>query len=345
MHVPRHNLTVLFNRLFDRDDGTVTVSHPSDEIGTLLTVELGAHDDCVVRFDMDLDEYVAACEEIRANYPETVYDDLPPPDKYLKAVLASGIIPIANHDEVTTFVERYGDPDLMAGHPPVVVGLDTNLVPWRIDEILGLREPGEGVGYVNGFVLATGVRDELNWDYKCHDTDPFVDAFGSAYEEYWNQPLGSARIGRLGMQTYRKIRDIDQATEIESDTGDEAIIDAYDRYNADRRSQILLFSNDRTFIERATGHTILGQHIEFPSDLPSRATADWGDIEQLVYTLAVVFGIIEVPKTTVYGVWRGKDGHDWRQQRVTLDCRSTTLQPQLETDLSIVDSYEDLEVR
>lgn len=84
-----------------------------------------------------------------------MYEDLSDP-KYCKAVLASGIIPIANEDDVTAFVKRYGDPDLMAGHPPVVVGLDTNLTSWRIDEILGLRDPDDGVGYVNGFVLATG---------------------------------------------------------------------------------------------------------------------------------------------------------------------------------------------
>lgn len=33
---------------------------------------------------------------------------------------------------ISHVVERHGDPDLMAGHPPVVVGLDTNLVSWWI---------------------------------------------------------------------------------------------------------------------------------------------------------------------------------------------------------------------
>lgn len=51
-------------------------------------------------------------------------------------------------------------------------------MPWRIDRILGLNDPDEGIGYVDGFVLTTGVRDELDWDYKYHDTDPFEDAFG-----------------------------------------------------------------------------------------------------------------------------------------------------------------------
>jgi len=159
----------------------------------------------------------------------------------------------ANQDDRGTFITRYGDPDLMAGHAPFFAGFDTNVMPWRIDRLLGLHDPNGGVGYVNGFILATGVRDELDWDYKCQDTDPFVEAFGDGFQAYWNQPLGAARIGRLGMISYRRIRDIGQAVESESEEGDEAIIDAYDAYDQEYRSKILLFSNDRNFVERAQG--------------------------------------------------------------------------------------------
>ena len=55
--------------------------------------------------------------------------------------------------------------------------------------------------------------------------------------------------------------------------------------------------------------------------------------------LSVVFGVLEVPKTTPYGVWRGKDGGDWHEERLKPDCRSTTIAPQLETDLSIVETF------
>ncbi len=343
MHLRRDQLTILFNRLYDAGHERLEVAHPADEIGTLLTVELGSHDDCTVRFDTDRDDYIDATEDIRTSYAEAVYDDLPSPAQYVKAVLASGIIPVANRDEVEAFLERYGDPDLMAGHPPVVAGVDTNLLPWRIDEILGLRDPDAGIGYVNGFVLAGGVRDELDWDYKCGDTDPFEEAYDDRFAEYWNQPVGDARIGRLGLNAYRKIRDIEEADEIDSGTGDEAIVAAYDEYDDEHRNDVILFSNDRNFVERARSHTLLGQHVELPKELPREATASWRQVEQLVYTLAIVFGVIEVPKTTVFGVWRGKDGMDWREERVEVDCRSTTIEPNLYSDLTIVDTYRSLE--
>ena len=342
MRIQRQHLTVLLNRLYDRGDDEFVVEHPSSKIGDLLRIKLDEYDACTIRFLTDIDDYIAARQDIRRQCPERVFEDLPDADEFRKAVLASGILEPANQDEIETFLDRYGDPDLMAGHPPVFAGFDTNLLPWRIDRILGLHDPNKGVGYVNGFVLATGVRDELDWDYKCHDTDPFVDAFGDVYEEYWNQPLGSARLGRLGLLTYRRIRDIEQAIEIQSEEGDEAIIDSYDEYDREYRSDILLFSNDRNFVERAQAHRMLGQRVDFPAEFPETATASWREIEILLYMLAIVFGIIEVPSVTVYGVWRGKDELDWQHERLKLDARSPKLKPKLEGDLSIVESYEEL---
>lgn len=342
MRLARDHLTILLNRLYDRDDRRFDVRHPAADIGTLLTVELGEYDDCTVRFPYDRTGYGNARQAVLRDHPKPVADDIPEPDTFLKAVVASGVLDLPNIEEVETFLSRYGDPDLMAGHPPVVSGFDTNLIPWRIPRLLGLHDPDTGVGYVNGFALATGIRDELDWDGKCHDTDPFVDAFGPVYEEYWNQPLGTARISRLGLLGYRTIRDIQQADEIQSGRGDESIIDAYDEYNQARQNDVLLFSNDRNFVAMAKSHRVLAQHVQFPADLPDETTATWQEVELLLYMLAIVFGIVELPGVTVYGVWRGKDELDWQHERVDLDPRSPSLDESLAGDISIVETYEEL---
>lgn len=342
MRVKREYLTALFNRLYDRGDGRFTIEHPSEEIGPLVRTTLNEYDNCSVEFLKDREEYAAARQDVGRNHPKKVVNDLPKPDDYVKAAMASGMVPIANRDEVEQFLQRHGDPDLMAGHQPVVAGFDTNLMYWRIDRLLELRDPEKGIGYVNGFVLATGVREELEWEKKCHNTDPFVDAFGEAYEEYWNQSLGAARLGRLGLVTYRSIRDIQQAEEIVCDRGDDNILAAYEQFDQERRNEVILFSNDRNFVESARAHRLLGQRIEFPSDVPQEVTATWREIELLVYFFAIVFGIVEVPSTTVHGVWRGKDGLDWQHERVKVDCRSPALNAELERDLSIVESFEEM---
>jgi len=40
--------------------------------------------------------------------PEAVYEDLPGTDTLLRAVLASGIVPLGNQEEIATFLDRYG---------------------------------------------------------------------------------------------------------------------------------------------------------------------------------------------------------------------------------------------
>lgn len=343
MRIKRDHLTALLNSFYDRGNATFSVEHPSEEIGELVRISLKGHDSSEVEFTKSIQEYAEARDEVRRLYPETVANDLPEPGDYLRTVLSSGLLDIANLDEVTQLLDRYGNPDLMAGHPPVFAGFDTNLLSWRIDRVLGLNDPVEGIGYVNGFVLTTGVRDELDWDYKCHNTDPFEAAFGTEFDEYWNQPLGAARFGRLGQMTYRRIRDIEQALELDSETGDAAIIDAYDEYNRDNRGDILLFSNDRNFIEAAQGHRIPGQVIKFPDELPDETVASWNDVELLLYMLSIAFGVIHFPNTTMYGVWKGKDNLDWQHERVKIDARSPVLETMVERDLSIVESYEELE--
>ncbi|MFW6153514.1 MAG: hypothetical protein ACOC42_04060 [Halobacteriota archaeon] len=345
MRVKREHLTLLFNRLFDRGDARFSISHPCEAIGDLVRVELDEPESSSVRFEVDRDGYAVARNEAVLRHGDTIETDLPAPDDYRNAIVASGIVEPVNIDALSTFLTRYGDPDLMAGHAPVFAGFDTNLLPWRIDRILGLRDPESGVGYVNGFALATGVRDELDWDVKCHDTDPFVDAYGPAAEAYWNQPIGSGRISRLGLTAYREIRDIQQAAELASDRGDEAIIGAYADWQDDVRGQVILFSNDRGFVERARANTILSHVVELPTDWPTTMRASWRELELLVYLLTVVFGIVELPGVTLHGVWRGKEGVDWQEERVKLDARSPPLRDALEGDLSIVESYEELRQR
>lgn len=342
MDLPSDQLTILFNRLYDRGETTIEVAHPGDEIGTLARIDLDDWDDSTVRFPHDRDSYGNAVTAVARTHGNAVAGDLPSPRSFVNAAVAAGILPLANEADLATFLDRYGDPDLMAGHPPVFAGLDTNLLAWRIDEVLGLRDPESGIGTVNGFVLATGVRDELDWDDKCDDTHPFERAFGDRFAAYWNQPLGDVREGRLAHEQYRRIRDIERATEIESDPEDPGIISAYDDFQSDHRGRILLLSNDRNFVTRARDHTLTAHHVAFPDDLPDRTSASWAQLERLLYTLGVLFGVIELPAVTAHGVWRGKEGMDWQRERLRLDCRSPTIEPKLAADYTVVERYREV---
>jgi hypothetical protein len=338
MEIARDQLTILLNALYDLDETAVPVKHPSDEIDELLRIELGEADASQVKLTTRRRSFEDARNEIRQEYGDDVATEVPEPDSYLNAMLAGGLVQPPNQDDIDAFLDRYGTPDLTAGHKPAVAGFDTNLLPWRMADVLDISPGSDST--VNGFALATGVRDELDWDYKRDGTRELEKAFGEEFSQLWNQPSGSRREGRLGENYYRLLRDHRYADEVPTDRGDDEIVQGYDRYQEDNRKDVLLFSNDRDFIERARSHRVLSQRVEFPQELPRSVDVSWDAIQDTLYVLAVLFGVIKLPKVTLYGVWKGKGGGAWQDEQLRVACRSPKIEPLLERDLQIISDSE-----
>lgn len=340
MRISRPHLTVLLNALYETGITRIPVRHPSDEIGTLFEINLGDADASEIELTLNTDAYSAARRDVELEHGSPAVTELPKPRAYTNAFLAGGFVQPANASEIEAFLDRNGGPDLTAGHRPVVASFDTNLLAWRIADVLDLR-PGQD-SVINGFVVVTGVRDELDWDRKRSNTEPLERAFGSEFKEFWNQPAGAQREGRLGETYYRKLRDHRYADEIVSERADDQIVSAVDEFQNESRKNVLLFSNDRDFIERARVHRILAQRVEFSDRLSTSLSGSWVEIRDTLYVLTVLFGVLELPKVTLYGIWRGKGGQDWHEERLKCDCRSPKIEPLLKRDLAILEKYEEI---
>lgn len=337
MQLTRPHLTILLNALYDTGTTTIPVEHPSNELGELFRIELDNAGETTVRLTTDLEAYADVRNDINNEYGEPAISELPDKRSYLSAFIAGGLLDPTNQDEIDDFLASNAGRDLNAGHRPLVAGFDTNLVPWRIADVLGLQSSEQST--VNGFALAAGVLDELDWGHKRSDTQSLTEAFGSEFDELWNQPAGSSREGRLGENYYRRLRDSRYAEEVPTDRGDEAIIDGYASFQSEGRKDLVLFSNDRDFIERAHANRILAQRVEFPSTLPRELSGSWATIQNTLYVLTVLFGVLTLPKVTLYGVWKGKEGMDWHDEILKLDCRSPKVEPLIERDRAIVDAH------
>lgn len=343
MHIERQRLMILLNALYDQGVHSIPVEHPCDEIGELVRIELDDNGEASVRFTQGSITYQNNRESIPAKYGEAAYDDLPDPQTYTRTMVASEHIELDNLNEISAFVNRHGYADLEAGHDPVVVGVDANIMPWRLPDILGIdSETGDrddhGRRPTNGYALATGVKEELDWYFKQHHTRELTAAFGEEFERLDNQPAGSNREGLLGLYEYRRLRTNRTVDIVECETGDEAIVEGYRKFNEQSRKQAILLSNDRGFVERSNTAGVPAQHIGYPVDLPRKVTGSWTEAGELLYYLSVLFGVVVLPKATVYGVWNGKDGRHWQHEQLDVDCRSPKIEPQLERDLRILDA-------
>jgi hypothetical protein len=215
-------LPLVWNALWDAGEDRIAIDHPAEALAPLCTVTL---DETVTLQPQAIETYAAARTAVATEWGEDVVAELPTASSVCGAYLAAGIIAPANATAIAETVEATGGADLTAGHRPVMVGFAT---------------AGTDAPY-DGYALATGVRDELQWDAKVSDTHRLERALGAEFTALWNQPAGQRREGRLAEVMYRRLRDRREGTEVQSATGDDAITEGYDTMRADQRCDVVLF--------------------------------------------------------------------------------------------------------
>jgi len=345
MLLGKPHLLSLVNRLYDLGETSISVEHPSDEIGELLRIRLDDTTEATVSVTQDRYEYEDSRDAVHHTYGDTAYEDLPQPQDYVRTLITGGLTDVANREDIDTFLRRHGYPDLEAGHDPVMAGIDANLFGWQLPSMLDIDpeadryQDNDQRPPVTGFVLASGVKEELDWHYKHYSTSELTQAFGDDFERLDNQPAGENREGFLGLYQFRRLMARRQTDFTYCDTGDDAIIQGYVDYQEEHRKEILLFSNDTEFVEQANDAGVKAQKVAFPPNVPKRATVEWETLGNLLYVMAVIFGVLVLPKATLYGVWNGKDGSHWKNRQLAIENRSPQLQTRLERDKQIIQGY------
>lgn len=348
MKLQRPHLMALLNGLYTADCRTITVDHPADELDTLVRIRLDDDEPtATIEFPTRLAAYDDAREAIHLEHGQRPYDDLPEPQAFVAALTAGGVLPFANQDTIDGYLDDVCYPAVGAGDAPLMVGIDANVFPWDVPDLLDIdHETGatdeKNRAPTNGYALSNGVVDELHWEFSHYEVDSLVDAFGDEFARLENQPGGSKREGRLGIHEYQQLIATRNVELVESEPGDDAIIDGYLRYDRESRKEPLLVSNDAGFIEQALDADLYAQRLEFTSSLPRRVEASWRVVAEMLYYLTLLFGVLVLPKVTLYGVWEGKDDSDWQNEALDLDCRGSqsTLRPFVVRHRQLASEYD-----
>lgn len=346
MNLRRKHLTTLFNTFYDDGLTSIPVKHPCSEIGELLRIELGERHDSTVRFTQGPLSYQQSRGALTIQYDESVVEDLPGEEHYMRALVGGGVADLENREEVRNFIRRHGYRDLASGHHPLFAGIDTNLFPWLPEQLLECaptkrNRDDKNRPPINGYALSGGVKEELDFYFRHEDDDRLADAFGAEFTRLAGQPASANRQGLLGLYEHRRLLATRTVDEVPGRKGDEAIVDSYRDYHHGNRKHVALFSNDYGFIEYARDNGLVAQHVSFPVDTPRKTTATWREIEDTLYLLTVIFGVLTLPKVTLYGVWPEKDARDWQRETIDVDCRSPVYESELVRRTNIVHAFED----
>lgn len=350
MILSQQQLTLLLNAFYELGEQTITVKHPSSEIGELFRIDLADPASSTVSVTTGAASYEERLEVMERKYGSQLRDELPNRPAYVKSFVASGLADIRNRDEVDKIINRYGYQDLQAGHPPRYAGFDTNLLPWRMHDTLSVDpehySDEAGRTPVNGYTLPAGVDEELRISYRygknAMEAEQLAAVLGSEFERLTGQPTQDNRETRLGLREYRRLRETRPHDIVASERGDKAIIDGCMEYYQDEPTGVILFSNDYGFIDEARDRKIPAVHVDFDVDVRQKLTGSWEQIATLLYVFAITFGVVILPKVTLYGVWESKSAQHWRREQLDIDARSAKIESLLNRDKPIVEAYRDI---
>jgi len=232
--------------------------------------------------------------------------------------------------------------DPLKGEKPVFISFDTNAFIRRhytlISNLLISNKRRAG------FVASRGVLAELGGidaKYQAPDISQISTTLGVNREkanleilnEFFNQLKRSERLFRMGFVEYRKMSKREYFEELEGEKGDTNIIEKLEEFSIRKNVDLLVFSEDEAFIDRATAHKLMGIRLDHPEKPPPSTEVDWEETAQLLYTAAIIYGIISVTgkiNARIHGIWRGKKAEHWNTETLKITTENPELQEFLE---------------
>lgn len=325
---------LLFNALYSTGNPTITVNHKSPLLSTLYEIELDRGNPATIRFTTNLDQYQEERSDVERRYGEQARSEIPSRRSFLGA-FTSRVLEFDNQDEISEKIDPYRNRRIQHSNTASLAVFDTNLIQYWPAQQLGVA-PEQEQG-LNGYAVVTGVRDELrdyDGDEKINNTRTLEDAFGDEFGDLFNQLKGTPRQLQLGRQYWSRLQRELYTEKIKSDKADNEITAACE----DSGFDLILFSNDAGFISAGIECGLPSIRVDFPQNFPRKTDVTWKEAAATLYLHAVQFGILQLPKIDLYGVWKRKKSEEWESDALAVRCRSPTVEKQLSRYLRMNES-------
>lgn len=314
-------------------------------IGTLFTIKLG--EKCFIS-PISEQSYTTQRDSVLKRESRNVIlsNEIPLGVDFRTCFYASSILKSPNHEELKQIIEDGCSRNLLKGKRLMFIGYDTNALRHRVNQVVEslISQKSRSSKSPIGFCLCGIVRSELSfqWDKKYKSSELSEIRYQFA-QNFLNQAPKNARMARLGAVEYKHLMTQTNCEEIEGrGRGDQAIINAYKFFEADRNIELFLISSDNNFTAMAHDEKIQAPYMKLPEPIKESAKfeADWDQVIDLIYCTAVVFGHIKLENMEIYGIWRGKTEDDWDQYRINLNLKETDLHKKLFKDIKIIENSE-----
>lgn len=277
------------------------------------------------------DEYDAKLDDFIANNARCKYE-IPTYGQFMEALFCAGLLPMT---EVENFLELLvKNRNTYHGGKPLWVGYDTSVLrrAFYSNTINFLKSHKLDNSF--GHVVAGGVTEEIlqgmDKRYKSQKLSDLVNGFPQA-SNFLNQPCLGARLHRIGMTEIKNMKENYVFHEVPSEKDDLEIIKGYEKFEADRNAEVVLFSADKNFVEMAIQKSLKTQYVDYHiRKLQEHLENDpipLDSVSTIIYYGTMVFGMTRLSGVELYSIWRGKNVEDWNKGYIKVKVKGNIAKP------------------
>jgi len=237
---------------------------------------------------------------------------------------------------------------------PLFIALDTNIFYARfLSRHLQLyNEYGVPILWAEGFRYAVSEMVQQEIDFQIIDkfrSDDIRDlkrnlAAAHYLDEFYNASARKARLAKMALaemiyafSELRAVRIKGTLQGGDSSKNDIQIAQSYKDYSRRMDYDVLLLTADEDMIYHANSAELMAIQLIIGAGIPPQIDVDPWSLQDLIYDLAVSFGVIEFAglQTAVLGEWGGKSSEDYNGERVKVRFSNDKMAGEIERELKL----------
>ena len=347
----RHELQIVTNAIYRGGKRYIHVSYPFYDI-ELFTLDIDKPELSKIVRPNDFDWSRTSKKPLDRSFSA---DELPSFTDFRNCLLSSGFVNYKNEAEIarklTELREEARDPNQRPR--PVFVAVDTNMLYDRfLSRHLPLKDETTGTVVEAGdfrYVLSEIVQMELDARITHKYSRDEIQALSSVLShpqllrEFSNGSGRRERIAKLAFNEMNYILTELRALRIKGtmvrgkEKNDIEIAQSYKNWARGGDYDVFLLTADEDMVNHARTSELMTLQLELPYEVPEHARIDPWRLSDLIYDLALVFGVVSLDNEglMVFGEWGGKSSSDYLGENVKVtfgeDAKSDLVSKQLET--------------
>ncbi len=341
-------LPILFNVLYNRGNYRYTL-FPYLLSDALYQISLG--ETVELRLQLSKSEYYELMN--RKNLFE--FSEIIPKYGVIRAsLIGSGFLKMKNWAQVKKKLDHIKSIDPLKGERYTFIGLDTNCFMHRIYSVMNHEYVNEMDNFY--FVLSEIVLDELRSTQKISNSQlnslkNKLTGKNKILAEFWNNDNLKTRKRRIGLIEFNKMRTHSKCLMNEGVTinkkkdKDIQILQDFKSQILPQHYNLLFLSSDKQIVHQARGPGVPSYYLELPplNVLATEYSGKWNMLCDFIYLNCIYFGAVSLRGTKdtiqLFGLWRGKNIHNWDLESIKVKIGSTDLSNQVKKQLAIIRKF------